>query len=411
VAEVVPADPVLAGHLESGRADPLRLNVGGVPGFAAGRILKHPLLRMSVRRRSALVLEKQGRQVGIRGITIFDVGVFTFPSFPRTIVREKPMTECSRKLWEQVVVILALLWSATSAPAYPGRALRLPQLVTNADAIAVVDITDVRKTGEVLTEVDGNKVRADVYTSTAHLQRAIKGTCPDQFTIRSFTPLVFVGVPGIAAGIQIVFLKNEKGEFLFADPHYPSFPAVAGSNLPMTSGVDPVQEVAQDLVAVIASPNETLERKWSVFRVMYAIPTSDGLVSALRIGLQTTADSDLRYRIQAELISRDELSTLPDVEKLLLTNALPKHEKDAFLFVIANELKDPKALGPLQRLLRSVDCEVRAAAAEGLWHIASPLSSPGYGNSEISTQSDWQASPCGKRSINPGALFSPAPKS
>jgi len=286
------------------------------------------------------------------------------------------MIQGARPLPKYVLVMLALLLSPTTDVAYPGRALRLSQLVSNADVIAVVDIMNVRNTGEVLTEVDGNRIRANVYTSTAHLQRSIKGTCPDQFTILSFTPLVFVGVPGIAPGIQIVFLTNKKGEFLFADPHYPSFPAVAGSNLPGTSGVGPIEEVAQELGAVIASPTETMQRKWSVFRVMYAIPTSAALVSALRTGLETTADNDLRHRIQAELISRDELSTLPDVERLLLTNALPKHDKDAFLFVISNELKDPKALGALQRLLRSGDSEIRAATAEGLWHIASPSSVP-----------------------------------
>jgi HEAT repeats len=272
------------------------------------------------------------------------------------------------------IALLGSLMFAIDALAYLGRPLNLEQLVANADIIAVVDVSSVQKLGQVAIEVDGNNVRAYSYISAARLERTIKGRCSDQISIESYTPVAFVGIPQITTGVQMVFLKPEKDGFVFADAHYPSFPSVSGSNPPASENV--VQKVIAELGAVIGSPTEAVEKKWEVFRIAYAIPTSEAFTVALRNGLGVAADVDLRSRIEAELISRDDLSSLPTVEKGLLTNAFTDRAREAFLFVIAHDIRDDRAAPTLCKLLHADDRVVRKASAEGLWHIASSSSVP-----------------------------------
>lgn len=275
-----------------------------------------------------------------------------------------------------LVIFSTVLFCGISAMAYPGHPLRLQQLVDAANIIAVVDITNVQKTGQIVIGVDSNVVRANTYTSAARILRIIKGYCPDEISIESYAPLVFVGIPEMVTGVQMVFLKTENDRFVFADPHYPSLPALPSSTpQPGMAAADPLQMVVGELGGVIASPAEPEQCKWAVFRIVYAIPTSDAFIANLRKGLDT-ADVDLRYRIESELILRDDLSTLPNVEKSLLANYLPAEARKSFLFVISWRLNDPRAVPTLSRLLHSGDTEIRKAAAEGLWHIGAPSSLP-----------------------------------
>ena len=183
---------------------------------------------------------------------------------------------------------------------------------------------------------------------------------------------MFVGYPGIATGPQMVFLKKSNEGYVFADLHFPSLPAIAGATPPagFASGEAPVQRVVAELGGVISSTAAPARDKWAVLGRGYAVPRSESFSSALQLGLQRANDDDLKYRIQAELMTRDDLSQLNGAEKLLLTGTLNTKQRELFLSVIANQIKNPDAAPALARLLQSGDTETRRAAAEGLWHSA-----------------------------------------
>ena len=225
-------------------------------------------------------------------------------------------------------ILFVLAWSAT---AYPGKVLRLEQLVEASDLIAVVDISSIQDIGAIEAEVDGNTVKATQSRADAVLMRDIKGPCPERLTLGFYTPHEFVGYPGIATGPQMVFLKQSKEGYVFADRHYPSLPAIAGVTPPagFASGETPLQWVVAELGRVISSAAAPARDKWAVLvRVGYAVPRSESFSSALQLGLQQANDGDLKYRIQAELITRDDLSQLNAAEKLLLAGPLTPSRKN-----------------------------------------------------------------------------------
>jgi HEAT repeats len=274
-----------------------------------------------------------------------------------------------------VVAILFVL--ASLANAYPGKRLQLEQLVGDSDVIAIVDLSDIRNVGAVEMEVDGSNVKANRYMADALLLRSLKGLCPDKLTLGFYTPREFLGYPGVATGPQMVFLRKDRERYVFADRHYPSLPAIANTVPPEAASFDdPLQRVVAELGGVIASPSASTRDKWAVLARAYAVPKSAYFASALRLGLHEADEDELKYRIQAELISRDDLSQLNAVGNLLLTGKLNGKQKELFLSVIANEIKNPNAAPTLVRLLHTGDAEMRRAAAEGLWHAADPRAVP-----------------------------------
>jgi hypothetical protein len=167
----------------------------------------------------------------------------------------------------------------------------------------------------------------------------------------------------------MVFLKHREEGYVFADRHYPSLPAIARVTTPAgsASGEAPVQRVVAELGRVISSAEAPARDKWTVLVRAYAVPKSASFSSALQLGLQG-ANDDLKYRMQAELMARDDLSQLSAAERLLLTGSLNAKQKELFLSVIANQIKNPNAAPVLADLLHSGDAETRNAAAEALWH-------------------------------------------
>jgi HEAT repeat protein len=140
-------------------------------------------------------------------------------------------------------------------------------------------------------------------------------------------------------------------------------------------GLEGAELVFAELGAVIASSAASPEYKWEVLRQSFAIPANNKLfLNDLLVALQNTSDPDLHRRIQAELISRNDLSQLPDVSGVLLSDTLSETQKDLLLFTIGRNLKSERALPALVRLLQSSDPKVRVASTQALWHTASPSS-------------------------------------
>jgi hypothetical protein len=115
--------------------------------------------------------------------------------------------------------------------------------------------------------------------------------------------------------------------------------------------------------------------KWEVLTQSFAIPDGNKLfLDDLLVGLRNTSDPDLHRRIQAELISRNDISELPDVCGALLADSISVNQKPVLLYVIAQHLRNEKAVPALTQLLQSHDPEVRVASAQSLWHIAAASS-------------------------------------
>jgi hypothetical protein len=152
------------------------------------------------------------------------------------------------------------------------------------------------------------------------------------------------------------------------------FPAAPGSVSDIES--DPLQAVVAELGRVISSPAAGQGQKYAVLARARGIPNVESFNLSLQAGLDTAENADLRYRIQAELISRDDLFELRPVVDLLLGNTLTEEQRQIFLLAIANNIKSSKSVPMITRLLCSTDLLSRRAVAEALWHIASSNAIP-----------------------------------
>jgi len=253
--------------------------------------------------------------------------------------------------------------------ALPSKHLKLDELVAASDVIAVVDVGEVQQVGTVVTTIESKDVKVSLYEADLHLGRAIKGQCPDEFSVGFYVPMEFMGYLGLETGPQLIFLKSIEGRLGFTDPHFPSFPAVAGSQArPEPS--DSLDAVIGEMGSVLASPQNSSEDKLRILQLAYAVPNRPSFISALRAGLHATDDEDLRYRLEAHLLMRNDLTNLPSLTQSLFENALTDHEKDMLLSVIGTKIEDPRALPSVKHLLQSSDIPLRRAAAQALWRIA-----------------------------------------
>jgi hypothetical protein len=268
-----------------------------------------------------------------------------------------------------ISILSLLLCGMLETFGYPGKHLKLDELVSASDVIAVVEVSEPHAIARVVTNLDGKDVRASQYKVEMRLERLIKGTCPDQFDTEFYLTDEFIGYPGLETGPQLIFLKDVGGRLVFSDPHFPSFPAVAGSGT-MPAFSDPIDAVLDEMGAEIASSQSTADDKLRILQIAYALPNVPSFRAALRAGLEATSDDDLRYRIEAHLLMRNDLADLPSIAESLSKNALSEHERDMLLSVIETKIVSSEALPSVRRLLQSAGTPLRRAAAQALWHIA-----------------------------------------
>ena len=77
----------------------------------------------------------------------------------------------------------------------------------------------------------------------------------------------------------------------------------------------------------------------------------------------------MNEKLQGELISLGDLSSLPEAATLLLKNLATQSGREWLLYIISNHVEDVRAVRMLEPLLSSSDHSVREAAVEALWHI------------------------------------------
>ena len=129
-----------------------------------------------------------------------------------------------RTLLSRSLTVLALLFCwRLNGFGYPGKHLKLADLVSASGVIAVVNVSEIHKTATIVADIDGKDVKALVYEADLLLNRLVKGNCPDEFSVPFYLPVDFMGYPGIETGTQLVFLRTVDGHLVFSDPIFLHF--------------------------------------------------------------------------------------------------------------------------------------------------------------------------------------------
>jgi hypothetical protein len=275
------------------------------------------------------------------------------------------------ELW-RIIVCCAFLISSCHGIGVPK--LRIGDLVAASDVIATAYVDEVKDQGPAVVMFRGHALAARKYAAEVNVLSSLKGSVSSHLSVTYNLPEMFVGYRGLQLGIRTIFLKRNGGELNLADPYHPDMPAVVGARSHDASG-DYVSAVEQGMLGVIASPTTTNE-KLEILRFDYALPEGASTITALKLGLTNSGDEDLVQRIEGELIRFGDLSELPNVVSLLLSDSAASNERVWLLYIIGNEITSARAIPSLQRLLRSANDAGREAAAQALWHIATPSAVP-----------------------------------
>jgi hypothetical protein len=173
-----------------------------------------------------------------------------------------------------------------------------------------------------------------------------------------------------------------RADYEFTSPYYPSFPTVSQSEsqaVPESPDADVNQKVMREMGLVVASAHKSAIEKMHILENADDLPADPAFDSLLRQGLDTAPDADIRLAIITILISRNDVSVLPQAQALLTGDSLLEKQKRRLGYQLRS-LRNPKAVPALTVLLQSQDDTTRRGAAEALWHIADRSSVPALVN-------------------------------
>ncbi len=310
----------------------------------------------------------------------------------------------------QLCLALVLLCIGHPASSAGIPTLNLTELIDSADMIIVGRVREIREVASGTVEIDQIRLPAKVLGGNIIVTATLRGDAglekvPLQFSL-PITPGGDIGYRGIPnESYRLIFLKRSGQNFDFANPYYPSFPAVAGTPV---QGDGTVDQVVNQLAATIQSPQVSSGEK---MELLFALRGSNSpiLVKALRKAL-TTSDKVLQLSIAAALLERNDLSALAIGKDALVH---PDPNVPGYLLVnlssaISAGLTDEHAVPQLALILKNApEAFGRRSAASALRNTASrtalaPLSTalndPDFevryygviGLAEITGQNDWR---------------------
>jgi len=284
-------------------------------------------------------------------------------------------TKCEKKFeGKKAVLWLLALFSCVPAYAVAVPRIKLEELVSQSDVVAVGEVATAQVTGKGTIQSGERIVSVDTFSADFTVIRLLKGEFASQGTIRYLIPSgQTMGYRRIGKGVRLLFLRHSDEGLTVTDPYYPFLPATATQ--PSSSGSDPIAKVIDELSGVLVSETADAPLKQQVLDVAYAVPPNDAFTVSLRRVLDTP-DLDLRYRVMANLVRRHDADIVPRLTELLMTPDFPERYRSMFEYVIATCITDPAAVPFLDHLVHSPHSSTRAAVVEAFWHIGTSSVTP-----------------------------------
>jgi hypothetical protein len=218
-----------------------------------------------------------------------------------------------RAIWVVTLAATSCLLPSRTASACIGRPLDIPELVKNADLIAVGTVTSVTDTGpasRMAFDVTGRMM-----TGALRVDEVLKGPPALKEVhfrfVRTESDCRYGEVP--EGRYRIVFLNSENGAYELTRVDWPSVVAVPAATSDSTDALDRVYHV---IASVLTSPTTTRNDKGEAIFTLNFQRGNDETNAALRL-LSEGVDPLLMANAVAVLINSGDLSVLPTAERLL----------------------------------------------------------------------------------------------
>lgn len=272
-------------------------------------------------------------------------------------------------------LILAKKHASASLPASqmstPVSPLDLSALTDGADLIAVGRVTMVSEEGSTTIDIQNRSIPARRMVALLTVNSILKGQA-DSSTVNfnfliSEVAIGYKGIPN--SQVEMFFLRKTASQgYAILNPYYPFI--VAAENAPPAEGA-PLDKVVANLAQLLVTPAASFDNRLEAIRVLSSVKT-EAATSSLRQGAQEE-NASLRLEAAAALLRRNDISTLDMVANSLLepSSDINDSVRGDVVFALDN-IKDPRAIPALSRLLTAGDVETRRRAAAALRHTGSP---------------------------------------
>jgi hypothetical protein len=291
------------------------------------------------------------------------------------------------------MLIAVFVLGAALAQAVPIRSRNLQELCKNAELIVIGQVGALDDLGQSDMQFGNRSMRINHLRAHMVVEQILKGQVDSpQLSIDFIQTQEFVGYHGLPPqSYQVVFLKRGTSGWELADPFYPSFRAVPGTELKDVRRITP-KDAARGNVAL---PEEDTKNDvvMSVTKVLAAALDSNlvsdneryGLIGVLGQIFNTTSSAalvraarspNLSVRVCAlgELLRRNEVTVLPEAVSLISAPDTPREFNPGcplrnITSGIAIGVRRYWAVPYLGELLKLDDVHARRAAATALRRI------------------------------------------
>ena len=253
--------------------------------------------------------------------------------------------------------------------------LNLAELTEHSDLIVLGSVQSVSPVGARGLRVNGVELAVQGFLAQIVIDRVLKGEpASSMITCEYVLPEQFNGYAGLSAGsYRLLFLKAERNTHVFANPYYPSLPAVVGQLTPVGETLD---KVASVVAAALRSPTVPDSAKEGlIWQLAKNAPPQ--LKGAFRdVAMHGTPN--VKFTAVAALLQQNDLEALASVEQALMDP--PPGISPGVLQLLRAGLQrvgaTPAAEPTMVRLLRANAPETRYAAAAALRLGGAPRSIP-----------------------------------
>ena len=246
----------------------------------------------------------------------------------------------------------------------PVPALDLPKLTGESDIIIVGSIKRVWEEKRTTTEGQWGPVVTQFMAATMSIDRVIKGRAA--VSDLTFKFLSISGKTYSQLNVNqygMFFLRNAFNQgYVVVDPYYPC--VVAAPDSPGFDG-DSLDNVSNEIAYVLTSPRTSNIERRQAITMLSGVNTSS-ITNILR---RTAENPDPSLQILActALLRRDDITTLPLVESILL-HPIATYETNMrnALADALEGVRNPESIALLSNLVSKGDVRVRRGAAAAL---------------------------------------------
>lgn len=271
--------------------------------------------------------------------------------------------------------LLAGCLIATLAIGIPIPGLVLDDIINSSDLIVTGKVIASHEVSRNRQTIRGSTQLVRLVAADVLVVSVLKGTSAPRVRVNYLMPLEEdVGYRNLPLGTsRVIFLKKVGPGFEFANPFYPSAPALTSKD----NQKDP--SIRKNIIVAVASSlsadGVTVAEK---HEALYFLEQSKAVESSGEIEkLLESVDKGLSVRAASVLLRLNQISALPFAEKVLTKGILDVEPWEIENLALSlSKLRDERGIPTLRRLLRSGQLKTRQSAALALFDMKNPATRP-----------------------------------